>query len=157
MCHTKSTWIVEDDHTMCVYLASLLRHWELHDYDMIHDGQEALDRLERDDPPQIMLLDWMMPGVSGLEICRRVRDLQSDTNLYTYIMMLTARDRRPDMIEGLEAGVDDYMAKPFESYELKLRMNTALRIVDLNAQLHNTNRRLQTLLSQRDFGRNLSA
>jgi DNA-binding response OmpR family regulator len=141
-------WIVDDDLTMAIYLASLLRHWNLEQYEMIHDGREALERLETDDPPHIMLLDWTMPEVSGIEVCRRLRHLQEGSDHYTYTMMLTARSRRPDMIEGLEAGVDDFMVKPFESYELKLRLDIARRIVSLNAQLNDSNRRLRQMAAR---------
>lgn len=79
------------------------------------------------------LLDWMMPGLEGVEICRRVRAETNDT--YAYIILLTCLQRDEDLLAGLEAGADDYMIKPFKHHELRLRLRTGKRIIDLQDEL----------------------
>jgi CheY-like chemotaxis protein len=76
------------------------------------DGAEAWQVLQRVDAPRLVILDWLMPGLDGVEICRRVR--QRDVAPYTYLLLLTSKDRKEDLITGLEAGADDYLTKPFD-------------------------------------------
>jgi diguanylate cyclase (GGDEF)-like protein len=97
------------------------------------DGQEAWNCLQEAASPSIALLDWMMPGLDGLEVCRRVR--QAAREPYTYIIVLTGRDRPQDVVEGLAAGADDYLRKPFDGQELEARIRTGRRIVELHAAL----------------------
>jgi len=96
------------------------------------DGEKAWAILNKN-KVRIAILDWMMPQISGTELCKRVREKQSDT--YTYIILVTARGQQEDIIEGLSAGADDYMKKPFDILELKARLQTGKRIISLETQL----------------------
>jgi sigma-B regulation protein RsbU (phosphoserine phosphatase) len=97
------------------------------------DGAEAWRMLQRADAPRMAIVDWLMPGVDGVEICRRVRARQ--TTPYTYLILLTSKDRKEDIIAGLEAGADDYLTKPFDPQELHVRLRTGQRILDLQEAL----------------------
>jgi diguanylate cyclase (GGDEF)-like protein len=100
---------------------------------LAEDGEQAWRALQGADAPSIALLDWMMPGLDGLEVCRKVR--QAGREPYTYIILLTGRDRQQDVVEGLAAGADDYLRKPFDNLELEARIRTGRRIVELHGQL----------------------
>jgi len=97
------------------------------------DGEEALHVLKGSCPPEIALLDWMMPGVDGLEVCRRVR--AATPNATTYIILVTARGGLANVVQGLEAGADDYITKPFDPRELRARLHAGARIVQLQQAL----------------------
>jgi phosphoserine phosphatase RsbU/P len=97
------------------------------------DGVEAWQALQQADAPRLVILDWLMPGLDGVEICRRVR--QRDAAPYTYLLLLTSKDRKEDLITGLEAGADDYLTKPFDPQELQVRLRTGQRILDLQTAL----------------------
>jgi DNA-binding response OmpR family regulator len=97
------------------------------------DGNEAWRVLDGPDAPSIALLDWMMPGRDGLEVCKLVRE--ANRQPYTYIILLTGRDQQEDIVQGLGAGADDYLKKPFDNGELAARLGTARRIVDVAAGL----------------------
>ncbi len=117
--------LVEDD----TALAELLSwHFEQEGYDVVHtpDGEEAL-LLSREAPPDIVLLDWMIEGLSGIEVCRRLRRNTDTANVP--IIMLTARGEEEDRIRGLETGADDYVTKPFSPRELVARVAAILRRV----------------------------
>src|SRR5262249_31905387 len=98
-----------------------------------HDGPSALQILHKDTSPKLVILDWMLPGMSGLELCRQVR--QWPGTPYYYILLMTARAGSQDKIAGLEAGADDYLVKPVDVGELKARLGTAKRILSLQEQL----------------------
>ena len=100
---------------------------------LAEDGEQAWRALQGPDAPSIALLDWMMPGVDGLQVCRKVREAGREP--YTYIILLTGRDRQQDVVEGLAAGADDYLRKPFDNLELEARIRTGRRIVELHGQL----------------------
>jgi two-component system, cell cycle response regulator len=100
---------------------------------LAEDGEQAWRALQEPDPPSVALLDWMMPGLDGLEVCRKVREAAREP--YTYIILLTGRDRQEDVVEGLAAGADDYLRKPFDNLELEARIRTGRRIVELHGQL----------------------
>lgn len=117
--------LVEDD----AALAELLRfHFEREDFAVAHtpDGEEAL-LLARETPPDIVLLDWMVEGLSGLEVCRQLRRMPATANVP--IIMLTARGEEEDRVRGLETGADDYVTKPFSPRELVARVAAVLRRV----------------------------
>jgi two-component system chemotaxis response regulator CheY len=98
-----------------------------------HSAQEALDILLSEDSPKIALVDWMMPEIDGLEICRKVRE---DTSAYyKYIILVTSKDLQEDIIKGMNAGADDYITKPFSYEELTVRINAGRRIIELQDQL----------------------
>lgn len=95
---------------------------------LAENGREALDALQSDDPPRLALLDWQMPEIEGVEICRRIK--QDPNHPFTYVILLTSRDRDEDMIAGLDAGADDYLTKPIVAAMLKSRLAAAKRIIE---------------------------
>ena len=125
--------IAEDDPVSCRVLESKLIKWG---YEVVvtSHGKEALDVLLTEDSPQIAILDWMMPEMDGIEVCRKIRKQKKDH--YIYILLLTAKGQKEDIIKGLDSGADDYVVKPFNSIELESRIRAGKRIVELNEQLH---------------------
>src|SRR5215203_978663 len=113
-------------------LEGTLRSWG---YDVVAaaDGEEAWNILSSDTPPSLAVLDWMMPGITGPELCRLVRERGAEP--YTYILLLTSRNEKDDVVEGMDSGADDYITKPFDKHELKVRLRAGTRIVDLQEQL----------------------
>jgi two-component system cell cycle response regulator len=122
----------EDNPVFQSMLRSLLNRWG---YEAIiaRNGHEAWEVLRAPDAPRLAVLDWMMPGVDGVELCRRVRAAGREP--YIYILLLTARAESQDLVEGMEAGADDYLTKPFNSHELRVRLRAGIRILDLQHQL----------------------
>jgi two-component system, cell cycle response regulator len=104
-------------------------------YDAVlaHDGNEAWKLLQDENPPRMAILDWMMPGMDGVELCRRIRAMAREP--YIYILLLTSRTEAQDLIEGMEAGADDYLTKPFNTHELRVRLRAGMRILDLQEEL----------------------
>lgn len=97
------------------------------------NGKEAWQVLQSPDAPKLAILDWMMPEMDGTEVCLAVRQRGSDP--YVYILLLTAKDQTEDIVKGLESGADDYIAKPFNASELKVRISTGQRIIELQEEL----------------------
>jgi len=126
--------IAEDDPVSRRILQATLAKWG---YQVIvtTDGDEAWEALRHDGAPKLAILDWMMPGLDGVDVCRRVRSAGTHGPSYTYIILLTTKTQKEDMIEGMEAGADDYITKPFDSRELKVRLRAARRVLDLESQL----------------------
>lgn len=124
--------IADDSPTMRRLLYSTLKEWG---YEVVqaHDGEQALQILSEDDPPPIAILDWVMPKITGPELCRQVRSRKSRT--YTYILLLTSKAQHQDLIEGMGAGADDYIVKPFDRPEMEVRLRAGRRIVDLQTEL----------------------
>ena len=102
------------------------------------DGSEAWDLLAKPDAPRLALLDWVLPGVDGVELCRRLRH-RSDSEHYTYTILLTAKSHKQEMLEAMDAGADDFLAKPFDPPELKARLLVGKRIVELQHKLVSAN------------------
>jgi len=126
--------IAEDDPIFRRILQSWLQRW---DYRVIavDNGLEAWDALQKEGAPQMAILDWMMPGMDGIELCRRIRSRRQSP--YRYVLLLTAKDDKQDVVAGLEAGADDYLTKPFDVDELRARVRAGKRILDLqDALLH---------------------
>ncbi len=123
--------IADDEPVTCRLLEWLTRKWG-YDPVVVQDGQIAAWLLERHDAPRIALLDWMMPGLDGIAICKKVRSRPSLP--YIYVVLLTAKTRKQDAIEGLEAGADDYVTKPFDPDELRARCAAGKRIIDYLGQ-----------------------
>jgi two-component system, cell cycle response regulator len=124
--------IAEDD----AVVRLLLRHWlTTWGYDVVlaADGAEAWKILEQENSPKLIVLDWMMPGLDGIELCRRVR--RKSTAYYQYILMVTGRSEMGHVVHALESGADDCIAKPFEESELKARLTVAKRILALQDEL----------------------
>jgi diguanylate cyclase (GGDEF)-like protein len=124
--------IAEDDLTSQRVLEAMLLKWG-HEPVVTGNGQDAWERLQSGNAPRLALLDWMMPGMSGLDVCRQVR--QRTAPGYTYVIILTARSDSQDAITALEAGADDFVSKPFHPHELRARINTAQRILELEESL----------------------
>ncbi|HET7218466.1 MAG TPA: response regulator transcription factor [Vicinamibacterales bacterium] len=122
--------IAEDDAVTARILESLTRSWG-YETSTIADGHAALAALEAAAAPQLALLDWVMPGIDGPEICRRVRA----AGRTTYLILLTAKTQRADVVAGLDAGADDYLVKPFDPEELRARVKAGTRIIDLQQRL----------------------
>jgi two-component system cell cycle response regulator len=122
----------EDNPVFQSMLRTLLRKWG-YEAVMAQNGNEAWEILESADPPRLAVLDWMMPGMDGVQICRRVRSTNREH--YIYIVLLTARTDSEDLVEGMEAGADDYLTKPFNAQELRVRIRAGRRILDLQDAL----------------------
>jgi diguanylate cyclase (GGDEF)-like protein len=101
--------------------------------EVARDGEEAWKILEQDGSPELVILDWMMPGIDGAEICRRLRSKQSE--LYHYVLLITAKSHKQDHAFALEVGADDYLVKPFDLVELRSRLAVAARIVSVQRRL----------------------
>ena len=97
------------------------------------DGEAAASILESEDPPTLAIIDWMMPKVDGIEVCRRVR--QQTGRPYVYLVLLTAKSQKDEIAAGLEAGADDYVIKPFDPDELRARLKVGQRVVALERAL----------------------
>lgn len=108
-------------------------------YEMViaEDGLQALEVLSSDDPPEIAVLDWMMPGMEGIDVCRRVRESGSDR--YTYIVIVTMKEKAEEIAEGLAAGADDFIVKPFQPIELDARIRVGERLVRYAERLRRAN------------------
>ena len=124
--------IAEDDFTSRTMLATVLKNME-HDVVETTSGSEAWDAVQKPDAPQLAILDWMMPEMDGIEVCRRIRAMETDRP--TYVIMLTSRTEKEDLVAGLEAGADDYLAKPFDPAELSARVEVSHRMVEMQGQL----------------------
>lgn len=124
--------IAEDDPITRKFLESHLKRWG-HDIVVCEDGNQAWSELNKGDAPKLVVLDWMMPGIDGPTLCKKIRAME--TKPYTYIILLTAKSSQHDIVEGLEAGSDDYITKPFDPQELRVRIRAATRIVQLQQDL----------------------
>jgi two-component system cell cycle response regulator len=127
--------LIADDSIVSRHLLdATLRKWG---YQVVvaGDGVEAWNVLQEDDAPRLAILDWVMPGLTGPEVCRRVREYAKGKDTYTYILLLTSKSLKEDLIEGMESGADDYITKPFDQHELKVRLRSGTRIIDLQREL----------------------
>jgi len=124
--------IAEDDLTSRRILEAILAKWN---YEVIatSDGLEAWQALQTENAPPIAIIDWMMPGMDGVEFCRKIRQTQTLTP--TYIILLTSKAQQEDVVAGLEAGANDYIRKPFEREELRARIRVGERVVELQTAL----------------------
>ncbi len=124
--------IADDDRLSRTLLEETLAEWG-HDVVTCSDGEQAWDALAAPDGPPLAILDWQMPGITGLHLCRMVRAEPSST--HHYLILLTARDSKEDIVSGLEAGANDYVIKPFDREELRARVNVGVRVVELEEKL----------------------
>jgi DNA-binding response OmpR family regulator len=124
--------VAEDDRVTAAALSASLRRWNL-DVSVVHDGAKAWGVICGEQQPSLAVVDWMMPGMDGVELCRRIRGTPAHAHMY--VLLLTGRDSRADVVAGLEAGADDYLVKPFDVEELRARVHTGLRILSLQKRL----------------------
>ena len=124
--------VADDDAVSRRLLEVTLNKWG---YDVVvaDDGDKAWDVLQREDAPQLAILDWVMPGMDGPEICRQVRTFGDQR--YIYLLLLTAKSEKEDLVKGMEAGADDFLTKPFDVQELRTRLRAGTRILELQETL----------------------
>jgi diguanylate cyclase (GGDEF)-like protein len=124
--------IAEDDLVSRRVLEGFLGKWG---YEVVAatDGEEAWQALQEEDAPQMAILDWMMPRLDGVGVCRRLRRRGAEP--YVYTLLLTAKGQKQDVVEGIEAGADDYLTKPFDPGELQARLRAGRRILALQGAL----------------------
>jgi two-component system, cell cycle response regulator len=127
-----SVLVAEDNPVMQTVIKFMLSSWGYQPV-LTVNGSEAWEILRGEGAPRLALLDWMMPGVDGVELCRRVRAAGREP--YTYLMLLSGRTDSSDLIRAMEAGADDYLRKPFDAQELRVRLNAGRRIIQLQEQL----------------------
>lgn len=134
--------IADDDEVSCLALESMLAR---RGYEVVSasNGSDAWDILQKPEPPQLAVLDWMMPGLDGLELCQRVR--RAGWSRYVYLILLTSRDSREDRLAGLRAGADDFLTKPLDPAELAVRLEVAVRILAVQEELAERNAQLAEL------------
>ncbi|MCE5315088.1 MAG: EAL domain-containing protein [Armatimonadota bacterium] len=132
--------IAEDDPVSRRLLEALLKKWG---YDVVvaQDGRQAWDILKKNDAPKMAIVDWMMPELDGVQVCQNVRQREDD--YYIYIILLTAKSQKQDIIQGMVAGADDYVTKPFDANELNARLRAGRRILDLQSELLSTRETLR--------------
>lgn len=137
--------IAEDDRVSCRLLEATLKRWN-YEVIVVTDGLAAWDILQRNDAPPLAILDWIMPGLDGLEVCRRVRHLNGMPA--TFLILLTACGQHEDIVAGLEGGANDYIRKPFNPEELRARLRVGLRMVELQRNQAARVRDLEIALQQ---------
>jgi two-component system cell cycle response regulator len=140
--------VAEDSVIYRHLIESHLKEWGF-GFTCAKDGKEAWKLLAKQDAPRLALLDWVLPEIDGIELCRRLRGRTEDEH-YTYTILLTAKNRKDEMLEAMDAGADDFLAKPFDPLELKARLLVGQRIVDLQQKLVSANTALQFVASH-DF------
>jgi len=137
--------IAEDDLVSRKMLEATLTRWG---YEVLVtcDGHSALQALTGPDGPRVAILDWMMPSLDGVDVCRKVRE--GSVAQPPYVILLTAKGNKEDIVSGLEAGADDYIIKPFDREELRARLQAGLRIITLQNQLAARVRELEEAIAR---------
>jgi diguanylate cyclase (GGDEF)-like protein len=143
--------IAEDDIVSSRLLTATLRKWG-HEVVTTVNGLDAWAALQLPDAPQLAILDWMMPGIEGPEVCRRVR--AKNETAHIYLILLTALQNKEQRVEGLEAGADDYVSKPFDRHELQARLKVGERIVGLQSSLAQRVKELEAAIVDRQQAEN---
>ena len=128
----KRVLIAEDDPVSRRLLEVFLAKWGF-EVMVATNGTQALQLLERMDAPRLAVLDWMMPGMEGIQICQKLRECKERP--YVYVLLLTGRSQKEDLLAGLESGADDYLTKPFDAQELRARLHVGQRVLDLQDKL----------------------
>lgn len=143
--HPVKILIAEDDMISRRLLETTLIKWG---YEVIVtcDGVAAWELLQSVDPPPLAILDWMMPGLDGLQLCRKIRGIPTSTP--PYLILLTAKGRREDIVTGLRAGANDYVTKPFDREELHARVQVGVRIIELQHSLADRVKALEEALAR---------
>jgi DNA-binding response OmpR family regulator len=137
--------IAEDDAVSRLLLESVLRDWN---YDVVAagDGLAAWDALQQPDPPRLAIVDWQMPGLDGLDVCRRVRAHPATASVY--VLLLTGKGGTDNVVQGLRSGANDYLTKPFDLDELSARLGVGRRVVELQQSLAERVAELERTLAQ---------
>ncbi|HYL15585.1 MAG TPA: diguanylate cyclase [Terriglobales bacterium] len=125
--------VAEDSVVYQRLVTNHLKDWGF-DYLVAKTGSEAWDLLQKPDAPRLALLDWVLPDIDGIELCRRIRSRHA-TEPYIYAVLLTAKTQKQDLLKAMEAGADDYLTKPFDAAELKARLLAGSRILETQEQL----------------------
>lgn len=136
--------IAEDDAVSRRVLETLLLKWG-YEVTTTLDGEAAWEALKGPDAPSLAILDIMMPGIDGLELCRRLR--QSPSSVPPYIILLTANQGVRQIVKGIEAGADDYLTKPYDRDELRVRVQVGARIIELQTKLAERVQQLEVALN----------
>jgi DNA-binding response OmpR family regulator len=137
--------IADDDRIATEILSTALQRMNI-DVAVADDGGAAWELLTAGDAPSLAIIDWMMPTVDGLELCRRIR--QNAAYAHMYVILLTGRDDRKDVVAGLDAGADDYIVKPFDPDELRARVQVGIRVLALQERLADRVAELQEALTR---------
>ena len=124
--------VAEDNPVFQSMLKNMLSKWG-YEVVLTDNGQDAWQILQQNPAPPLAILDWMMPGMDGVDVCRRLREAAQKR--YIYVILLTAKTEQKDLVEGMDAGADDYVTKPFNAHELRVRLRAGRRILDLQEQL----------------------
>jgi two-component system, cell cycle response regulator len=140
--------IAEDNPATLHLLDALLRKWG-YETVLARGGNEAWEILRAPGAPALVLLDWMMPDIDGIELCRNVRSLQAE--LRPYIILLTAKETKKDLVTGINAGADDYLTKPFEPDELRVRVHAGARIVEMEIDMLTARETLRHMATHDDM------
>jgi two-component sensor histidine kinase len=147
--------VADDDRASRRILGSLLEK-NGHEPILVSDGNEAWEVLRSADSPRVAILDWLMPGIDGESLCKKIREVEQD--IPVYIIMLTIKNEKQDIIRGLDAGANDYLSKPYNPGELRARVEVGRRMVDLEADrnkritaLEIHEKRVETLLAEKDI------
>src|SRR5687767_9179812 len=135
--------VADDDDTLRYGLGAQLQKWG-YDPILCEDGNAARQWLMSDTPPTLAILDWSMPGIDGIALCREVRATPKISTMY--VMLLTARDTTQEMVAGLDQGADEYIVKPFDWSVLRARLNTGARVAVLQNSLAQRVHELQEAL-----------
>ena len=136
--------VAEDDRIAAAILAETLRRWRF-DVTVVANGADAWRHLQGSPGPTLAILDWMMPELEGVEVCRRVRREMPLANMY--LVLLTSLEGSDHIVAGLEAGADDYLIKPFNPDELQARVHVGVRVVTLQEKLAERVEELQAALT----------
>jgi len=124
--------IADDDPTSLKLLNSMLSKMD-HEIIAVQNGRDAFDELSKNGSPKIAILDWIMPEMDGVEVCKKIKS--NNNKLPAYIILLTVKDSKRDIINGLDAGADDYIIKPYDQDELRARVDVGNRVIQLQMKL----------------------
>ncbi len=135
--------LADDDLITSEIIKQQLEQWG---YEVVceYNGNNAWQRLQEDNAPKMAILDWQMPGITGVDLCRKLRAQKSGT--YIYVVMLTSMKDKAQIVEGLEAGADDYLSKPCNPQELKVRLIAGQRILALESELLASMKQLKEMI-----------
>ena len=140
---TAAIVIADDDPVSRELLSTLVTKWGFRTI-VTQNGHEAMAAIRAEQGPVVAIVDWMMPGMDGLEVCRRVRQ----SGKLAHIILLTVRAAKENLVEGLENGADDYLVKPFDKNELLARVKVGVRVLGLETLLGNRVKELESALSE---------